>query len=149
MIELPAPDRTGPVVVPEGVSSIVKEILPFFHNFNELDAFQKQTLIKKIDNAGTLTSHRNNIMYAQQFVEKIWKVCSVKVNPIDGMVYHNKLALEILNYSKWLTFANLFLNIVRFSKDIGLCVSNPVIMFGRGIAYLSDSVSAIGQESDT
>jgi hypothetical protein len=49
----------------------------------------------------------------------------------------------IINYDVKLEFGKLFLEIVRFGGDIGNCLSNEIITFARGIAYLDDTNQAL------
>ena len=47
-----------------------------------------------------------------------------------------------------MTFSSLFLKLIRFGGEIGICTSNQMINFGRGIAYLNDTIELLCKECD-
>ena len=114
-----------------------REILPFFHAFEGLTASQQIGLREAVDTNKVRKKHRHNVEQVQKFIKDIWALCSVKDRSGEHMI---ELYPKILNYSEEFTFGNMFLRLVRHGRGIGMCTSNPVILFGRGVAYISDNV---------
>lgn len=97
----------------------------------------------KVD--GDERKHKENLVLAREFVLKIWAMCQVAPQTRDHLDF---VASKILNYGKGLYFSTMFLDIVEFSNSIGVCVSNDVLLFGRGVAYLGSIMAKLTKKCD-
>jgi hypothetical protein len=117
-------------------TDITREILPFYKTFQSL-SLSKQNQLRTAINQGTvLKKHRDNLKNSKIFIKYILKTCDVSS---PSPQYIDDVSRFILNYDVKLEFGKLFLEIVRFGGDIGNCLSNEIITFARGIAYLDDT----------
>jgi len=89
--------------------------------------------------------HRENLVLAREFVLKIWSMCQVPPQAKEHLDY---VAEKILSYKKGLYFSTMFLDIVEYSNSIGVCVSNDVLLFGRGVAYLGSIMTKLTKKCD-
>ena len=83
--------------------------------------------------------HEKNLKVSKKFVQLIWQICEVhgyKKTHLDDV------AEKILIYGR-LNFVQLFLEIVEISDNIGECTNNPVLLFGRGVAYVGNLLDSI------
>ena len=111
------------------------ELACFYRSFHKLTCAQQVQLLPKLQDPVVQQQHKDNLVHSKQFLQQLMQVCEVKQLPdID------RFAAMILDYSVYLNFGQLFLDFVRVSSDIGTCTSNSTLMFGRGIAYLGNSV---------
>lgn len=86
--------------------------------------------------------HQKNLKLAQEFVMQIWTICSVNSMYISKK-HLREVAERILRYDSGIFFSTMFLDIVEFSDDIGMCISNDILMFGRAVAYLSSMITSV------
>jgi hypothetical protein len=91
-------------------------------------------------------AHERNVDLAKTFIIKIWNLCEVRADAPKNLEELSKLVLK--EYAEDITFGTLFLDIVRFSLDIGNCSNNDVLMFGRGAAYVSNMIVDVGSACD-
>lgn len=115
-------------------------ILSYFKNFDQLTSSQQEGLRLVVNTPKVKRIHATNIKEIKRFIRRIWSLCKVS-DRSEG--HADELYPQILNYSEQMTFGTLFLGIVKYGRGIGMCTSNSIIMFGRGIAYLSDSTLAL------
>lgn len=117
-------------------TDITREILPFFKTYQSLSLSKQNQLRRAINKEDVRKKHRENLKNSKIFIEYILKTCDVSSPPQE---YIDKVSRFILNYDEKLEFGKLFLEIVRFGGDIGNCLSNEIITFARGLAYLEDT----------
>jgi hypothetical protein len=117
----------------ERVPLTTHPLLIFFQSYNTLTPLQQHGLLQNIlsNEAVILKQHRVNLKVSQAFIKHVWDVCEVWER--SDLV---SLSLILLNYSEKLDFGKLFLTIVKYGRDIGVCTFNETLMFGRGVAYL-------------
>ena len=90
--------------------------------------------------------YNHNLKVCDKFVENIWDLCERKnYTPRD---VHN-MSIKILKVDQSNTYTDLFLRIVKYSDDIGNCVNNPVLLFGRALAYLGDLILVVTEKCNT
>lgn len=90
-------------------------------------------------------AYQTNLNVGEQFVTAIWNVCHVK-NP--SPVHLKEVAQKIVNLrfgnpDGGLNFSTLFLDIIQYSDDIGLCTNSAVLLFGRACAYVGSLMKRI------
>lgn len=108
----------------------------FFRKFKKLTCYQQEGLLARLKEPLVIDQHKNNVITSKDFIQHLMTVCDVGALPeID------RFAEMILDYSVQLNFGQLFLDFVRVSSDIGKCTNNSTLMFGRGIAYIGNSVN--------
>ena len=132
---MPLPDDN---IKEEVDTEITREILPFYGKK------PPKGLSVALNNKKVLENHRKNIKESKKFVRRIYKLCEIEAH--DNI---DEISIYILKYKKPMTFAYLFLNLIRFGGEIGICTSNQMINFGRGIAYLTDTIQVMYKECDT
>jgi hypothetical protein len=91
--------------------------------------------------------HEQNIITSKKFVKLVWEICNVNSYTEQHL---QEISENILNYKNefGLYFAGLFLDIIRYSEDIGNCSNNAILLFGRGVAYLGNLMYAIVKKCD-
>jgi len=89
--------------------------------------------------------HQKNIETSKKFVKVIWEVCEV-YDYTHAHLQH--ISEKILNYKKGLYYNYMFLDIIKYSDDIGTCSNNAVLLFGRALAYLGDLMKAVVDKCD-
>ena len=97
----------------------------------------------------------NNEKFARQFVDAIWRVCKVPFTA-DKESQMNYVVSKILNYKRHyfrgngdnqvFEFGYLFIDTVKYSRDIGTCLSSNILLYGRAISYLSNTISSISSK---
>jgi hypothetical protein len=135
LVAMPLPDDN---IKEEVDTEITREILPFYGKK------PPKGLSVALNNKKVLENHRKNIKESKKFVRRIYKLCEIEAH--DNI---DEISIYILKYKKPMTFAYLFLNLIRFGGEIGICTSNQMINFGRGIAYLTDTIQVMYKECDT
>jgi len=119
-----------------------------FDRGREIASFYRDTkvpstqLILNLGNEKAFRKHESNVKTARKFVQAIWDICKVKQKERSAKQL-DYLSKKILNYSEEVSFGTLFLNIIEYGSDIGECTTNVTLMFGRGIAYISDTIMTI------
>ena len=87
---------------------------------------------------------RKNIKTAMQFVKTIWEICHVRRFTPDHL---QEIAVKIIDKrykSKYgLIFSSLFLDIIEYSDNIGICTNSPVLLFGRACAYIGNVMQRV------
>ena len=87
---------------------------------------------------------RKNIKTAMKFVKTIWEICHVRRFTQDHL---QEIAVKIIDKrykSKYgLIFSSLFLDIIEYSDDIGICTNSPVLLFGRACAYIGNVMQRV------
>ena len=87
---------------------------------------------------------RKNIKTATQFVKTIWEICNVRNFTSEHL---QEIAVKIIDKrfkSKYgLIFSSLFLDIIEYSNDIGICTNSPVLLFGRACAYIGNVMQRV------
>lgn len=86
-----------------------------------------------------------NLKVSEKFVKAIWNVCHVKNY---SSLHLKEVARKIVDLrfgdlSEGLNFSTLFLDIIKYSDDIGLCTNSPVLLFGRACAYIGSLMKRI------
>jgi serine/threonine protein kinase len=91
--------------------------------------------------------HKKNLEVSKDFVKAIWKVCHVEnyTNEHMGEIAEKIIKLRYGSESG-LNFSDLFLDIIQFSDDIGLCTNSPVLLFGRGCAYIGSLMKRVQEQ---
>jgi hypothetical protein len=91
-----------------------------------------------------------NLKIGVQFVKTIWKICHVK-NYSDEHLHAIAQKIVDKRYkSKFgLIFSSLFIDIIEHSDDIGICVNSPILLFGRGCAYISSVMKNVQELCDS
>ena len=85
--------------------------------------------------------HAQNIQTGIKFVKKIWQACRVAERPLSEVT---QVAEDILDYTRYLSFGVLFVAIANKAiNGLGECISNEILMFGRGIAYIGTMVGNV------
>ena len=94
---------------------------------------------KKTNYISWLNKTKKQKHMIRKFVEKIWDICKVNYYTKKHL---DRITLDIQQHSqKW--FSDMFLYIVEYSNDIGSCIHSDVLMFGRGVAYLTNIIMKI------
>jgi hypothetical protein len=108
----------------------------FFRDFDKLTCDQQTGLITNLTKEEKVIdkAHAMNVELSKEFIGQLKKVCGITKLDID------KIAPMILDYSELINFGQLFLDFVKYSSDIGACTNNSTLMFGRGIAYIQNSI---------
>lgn len=87
---------------------------------------------------------RKNIKTAMQFVKTIWEICNVRRFTPEHL---QEIAVKIIDKrykSKYgLIFSSLFLDIIEYSDNIGICTNSPVLLFGRACAYIGNVMQRV------
>ena len=116
------------------------DILGFYKKRALLTPAQRAGLLDKLESPVIQRQHVENIRLVKKFIDRIWGLCEVK-DRTDS--HRDELWPKLLNYSKMFGFGYLFLRIAEHGRSIGMCTSNPIIMFGRGISYLTESMYVV------
>lgn len=92
-----------------------------------------------------MEAYKTNLDVGERFVTAIWNVCHVK-NPSPSHLA--EVARKIVNLrfgdpDGGLNFSTLFLDIIQYSDDIGLCTNSAVLLFGRACAYIGSLMKRI------
>ena len=135
---LVAMPRPPPQNIKEVDTEITREILPFYGKTPPTG------LSVAVNNQQVLENHRKNIKESKKFVQLVYQLCEIE--PHDANI--DEISIYILKYNKPMTFSSLFLKLIRFGGEIGICTSNQMINFGRGIAYLNDTIELLCKECD-
>lgn len=136
LVAMPLPNNIEEEEV-EVDTEITREILPFYGKH------PPKGLSVALNNKKVLENHRKNVKESKIFVRRVYKLCEIEAHDdIDA------ISKYILKYKKPLFFSNLFLNLIRFGGEIGKCTSNQMINFGRGIAYLNDTIQLLYKQCD-
>jgi len=90
-------------------------------------------------------AYAKNLTTSEDFVKAIWNVCHVKkYTPSHLKEIAKKIVdLRFGDPSGGLNFPTLFLDIIQYSDDIGLCTNSPVLLFGRACAYIGSLMKRI------
>jgi hypothetical protein len=86
-----------------------------------------------------------NLKVSEKFVKAIWNVCHVKDYSSSHLkdVSRKIVDLRFGDPEGGLNFSTLFLDIIKYSDDIGLCTNSPVLLFGRACAYIGSLMKRI------
>jgi serine/threonine protein kinase len=87
-------------------------------------------------------NHAHNLEVGEQFVKAIWGVCHVKSYSSAHLREITKKIID-LRFGKGLAFSTLFLDIIQYSNDIGVCTSSAVLLFGRACAYIGSLMKRV------
>jgi len=120
----------------ENVTNLM-ELLRHYHKFSELTPDQQHGLLKNLmdPTKKAWRTHQKNLTAAAVFIDAIWDVCEVgSRSPLE----RTRLVSIILQYDKYIDFGSMFLRIVTFGTDIGVCTSNQVLLFGRSIGFIGN-----------
>lgn len=91
-----------------------------------------------------MDKHEENLKLAKKFIVRTWKMCQVSNEFVERMkLTIDTLAEKLLNYKKGIFFIYLFLDLIKYSDDIGMCVSNDILLFGRAVAYMVNLVYSL------
>jgi len=126
-----------------------KRPLPGWLNyFQDLRQDQEAKLRPLLGDPRFTRAHRKNKRVVLAFIKKILKVCEVSSLSESELI---SLRDQVLNYSSsdYNSFGYLFLQIIRYSRDIGQCTNNSTFVFGKGIAYLSAAICAAREACDS
>ena len=134
---IPAADAPPPEPYSEGKD---ENVTSFFLDFDTLTAAQQTGLRRALQTPEARSMHAENLKQIKIFVRRVWSLCQVRDRTPEHMSSFYK---RLLNYSSPFEFGRLFLSLAKYGRDIGLCTSNPVIMFGRGVAYLKDNLTIL------
>jgi thiamine kinase-like enzyme len=118
---------------------ITKEILPFYGKV------VVKGLSRALNTDKVLQNHKNNLKVSKKFVRLIYTLCEIQSDQITESNV-DQISRYILKYNQPISFASLFLNFIRFGSEIGICTSNQMINFGRGIAYLNDTLELLRKQ---
>jgi hypothetical protein len=122
------------------VVAVGEDITSFFHEFDQLSISQQLGLRQALNKPEARKMHAENLKQVQIFVRRIWRLCETRDQSTEHMDSFYK---RLLNYNRNVEFGSLFLGLVKHGRDIGMCTSNPVIMFGRAFAYLTGNLSTL------
>lgn len=93
--------------------------------------------------------HQQNLEVSKRFVEAIWNVCHVENYSTNHLNEIADLILKERYGTKYgLYFSGLFLDIIEFSDDIGLCTNSSILLFGRAAAYIASLMGAVQSKCD-
>lgn len=90
-------------------------------------------------------AYRMNLQVGERFVTAIWNVCHVKNFSQTHLkdVARKIIDLRFGDPNGGLIFSTLFLDIIQYSDDIGLCTNSAVLLFGRACAYVGSLMKRI------
>jgi len=99
--------------------------------------------LREINSWNDANSKKGNLFVAKDMVNAIWDVCKVGArDPAELESLAQRLVHKIETEGAFY-FSHIFLEIITYSTDIGQCITNQTLMFGRGINYLAGSMSKI------
>ena len=98
-----------------------------------------------------------NRFYTMKFIRAIWNVCNVRGGQEAEIEY---MIDKVLNYKghMWgghsddkqtFDFGYMFIDTVKYSRDIGTCVSSSILLYGRAISYIVNSIKSVQSKCKT
>jgi hypothetical protein len=121
-----------------------KRPLPSWLNyFKDLQQDQEALLRPLLISKKLEKAHNTNLRVVLAFVKKILQVCEVKTQMTERELI--QVRDNVLNYSSngYNDFGFLFLQIIKYSQDIGQCTNNSTFIFGKGIAYILGAICSV------
>lgn len=119
----------------ETAKTMMAEIEQLFRHTPSAES-QKLRKILRHNWDKVVKTHVKNEKTFAKFMGSLWKLCNVQQ---PQQTPNEELFRSIVNYNVNQGFSELFLQVAKTAKDIGLCMSNSVISFGKGIAFVSDT----------
>jgi len=99
--------------------------------------------LRELNSWNDANNQNGNVVVARNMVNAIWDVCKVGTRDPAELESLARRLIQKIETKRVFDFANIFLEIVTYSTDIGQCISNQTLMFGRGINYLAGSMNKI------
>lgn len=87
-------------------------------------------------------AYETNLEVGERFVTAIWNVCHVK-NYSQSHLKEIAKKIVDLRFGEGLYFSTLFLDIIKYSDDIGMCTNSAVLLFGRACAYIGSLMKVV------
>jgi len=119
------------------------ELVQYFPDYGSMQPAAQDRLYVALSNPQHWKAHESNVKIVQGFIRRVWAICEVAdTDPrhIRALMKHK--LFTYVEDDQGTDFGDIFLSIMKHIRDVGTCLSSNVVLFGRGFAFIMQTIAA-------